>query len=156
LKVEADFSGTSAAARAVLFAANNAYAEGKMTEAQGLFERFLRDFPESPSRATALLGVASCLDAQGKTADAATRYQEIIQKFTSDAAAPAAKSALARLYEAQNQLQPAMGLYQDLMRTEQNTSYGLESMVRLQNLVARHPELTKSPATNAVASVPLK
>jgi hypothetical protein len=107
-----------------------------------LFERFLRDFQDSPSRVTAVLGVAACLDAQGKKAEATAKYQDIVQRFGSDPGAAPAKSALARLLEENNPSQ-ALALYQELARSEQNTSLGLESLVRMQNLVAKHPDLLK-------------
>lgn len=155
LKVAGDFSGTAAAERALLMAAGSAFTDGKYAEAQSTYERFLRESPESPSRPAALLGVAASLDAQGKMADATAKYQDIIQRYANDPAAIPAKSALARLLERQGQLSQAMAMYQDLMRSQQNASYGLESMVRLQNLVAAHPELLQGANTDTNATVKL-
>ena len=154
LKVATDFSGTAAAGRALLLAASSAFAEGKYVEAQNTCERFLKEFPDSPSRVTALLGVASSMDAQGKTAEAVTKYQDIVQRYATDPAAVPAKSALARLLEKQGQFAQAAALYQELMRLQQEASYGLESMIRLQNLMAAHPELMQPAGTNSAAQLP--
>mgnify|MGYP001121500610 CR=1 FL=1 len=43
------------------------FSDAKYTEAQTQFERFVRDYRESPLLGQAMFGVAACLDAQGKT-----------------------------------------------------------------------------------------
>jgi TolA-binding protein len=155
LQVNAEFRGTAAAARALLLAAGATYTEGRFADAQKLFDRFLAEHPDHASRPAALLGTAACLAAQGKLADAATKYQGLIQRYPNDATVAPAKSALARLYESQGQFAPAMSLYQDLGRTAGNSSFALESMIRLQNLLAAHPELAQAAATtNAAAKRP--
>ena len=146
LKLAAQFSKTAAAPRAVLLAAGDLFAAGKYADAQAQFERVLHDYPESSFRVQAMLGVAASLDAQGKTADATTRYSDLIQRYPNDAVAAQAKSALARLYEAQNQPDKALQLYQDLARSEAYSSFGLEAGIRMQDLLAKHPELKAKPA----------
>lgn len=151
-KLAVQYSGTAAAARAVLLAAGSSFADGKFAEAQSLFEKFLREAGDSAWRSQAVLGVAASLDAQGKTAEATTKYQDFIQRFANDPGTSAAKSALAHLYEAQNQPEKAVVLYQELARSEQNSSYGLESMVRLQDLMAKRPELAQPKMTTTVVN----
>jgi TolA-binding protein len=146
LKMSDQYSGTAAAGRAVLLAASSSFTEGRYAEAQAQFTQFLSEQPESPSRPAALLGVAACLAAQGKAAEAMQKYQDVVQRFPNDQVTSPAKSALARLYEAQNQFKEALPIYQDLARSEANQSYGLEAMVRLQDLLARHPELANASA----------
>lgn len=152
LKVTEQYPGSAAAARALLLAAGGEFADGNYAEAQGLFERFLREAGDSSWRPAALLGVAASLDAQGKKADAILRYQDFVQRYANDSSAAAAKSALAHLYLTQNQLVQAQALYQELARSEQNSSYGLESMVSLQNLLAKHPELAQPKAATTISN----
>ena len=141
VKVADDYSGTRAAARALLLAAGSEYANGKFAEAESLYQRFLKSSDDADWRPIALLGVATSLNAQGKKAEAVTRYQDFLQRYANDPGAIAAKSALAHLYESQSQFNQALDLYQEIGRSAQNTSYGLEAMVSLQNLTAAHPEL---------------
>ena len=63
-----------------------------------------------------------------------------------DARHAQARSALARLYEAQNQPDKALQLYRELARSESYSSFGLEAGIRMQDLLAKHPELNKAPA----------
>ena len=147
LKMAGQYPDTAAAGRAVLLAASASFTEGRYAEAQAQFERFLREQPESASRPAALLGVAASIAAQGRAAEALQRYQEIAQRFPNDPVSSPAKAAMARLYETQNQYNQALPIYQELARSEANQSYGLEAMVRMQDLLARHPELANaSPA----------
>jgi TolA-binding protein len=149
LKIAENYSGTAAADRAVFEAAGATFAAGKFDDAGKLFERYLREFPDGSERAAALLGVAACLDSQGKAADAIQKYQDVSQRFSSSPAAANAKASLARLYEAQGKPELALPLYQELSH-DQNTSYGLESAVRLQSLLTRHPELTQAKGQTTV------
>lgn len=151
LKLAGEYPQTAAAPRAVLLAAGDLFMAGRYPDAQTQFERVLRDYPETSFRVQSLLGVAACLDAQGKTADATTRYNELIQRHPNDSASSQARSALARLYEMQNQPDKALQLYQELTRSEAYSSFGLEARIRLEDLLARHPELKAklTPANGA-------
>lgn len=149
ISLAAQYPRTSAAAQAVLLAAGNLFSAGKYAEAQAQFDRLLREYSDSPYRVQAFLGTAACMDAQGKTAEAVTRYAELIQRFPTDPATLQAKSALARIYEAQNQFDRALPLYEELAQAANYNSIGLESAVRLQALIARHPELVKPKAPTA-------
>ena len=154
LKIATEHPSAPAAQRAVVLAAGEYFAADKFPEAQTQFERVIRDFAEGPFRIQATLGVAACLDAQGKADEAATRYNDIIQRYPTDPAATQARSALARVYEAQGKFTDALAIYQELARTEAYTSFGLEAGVRLQALLAAHPELVPKPLAPAPALTP--
>lgn len=144
LKLAAQYPKTTAAPRAVLVAAGELFAAGKIAEADTQFKRLLDEYSDSPFRAQALLGAAACLDAQGKTAEAVSRYEQLVAQYSKDAVAAQAKSALGRLYEIQNQPAKALPLYEELQRTEAQSSFGLEASIRRLALLAKYPDLAKA------------
>lgn len=147
LKVAADYPRSSAGARALLLAAGSLFTEGKYSEAQAQFQRFLREHRDSPFLGQAMLGIAACLDAQGKTEDAITAYKSLIQHHPGENVMPQAKFALARLYEAQNKPEQARTLFEDVARGDPNSSLGSEAGMRWEELRIKHPELFAQPPT---------
>ena len=127
LKVANDHPSTDGGARALLLAAATLYGESNWTEAQAQYERFLREYGESPWVVQALYGRAACLDAGGKTAEAITKYDELIKRYSSDAVADQARLGLARLYDKQNKPAEALKLYDDVLRTMAYTGLGSEA-----------------------------
>ncbi|MFM2083010.1 MAG: Tetratricopeptide repeat-like domain [Verrucomicrobiota bacterium] len=157
LKIATENPGTPAAERATLLAANELFAAGKYPDAQTQFERVATDFPGTQFRDQSALGIAASLAAQGKTADATTRYTDLIQRSPEAAAATQARASLASIYETQGKFTEAIPLYQELARAEAYSSIGLEAGVRLQALLAQHPELLAKPAAaNTNANISLK
>ena len=154
LKVAAEHPGTSAGGRALLFAAANLFAEGKYDAAQAQFQRFLRDYAQSPFLSQALLGVAACYDAQGKSNEAVTAYKELIDHHPTENAVPQAKFALARIYEAQNKIGQALSLYDELGRTY--GSVGSEAGMRAEELKLKYPNAVaaSSPLPLTAPGVP--
>ena len=116
------------------------------TEAQTQYERFLREYRESPLAGQAAFGVAVCLDAQGRTAEAAERYQNLIERRPYDSMIPQVRLKLARIYEAQDQPAKAQKLYEEVTRSSAFGAAGAEAHSRLQRLLAQHPELAVPPA----------
>jgi tetratricopeptide (TPR) repeat protein len=157
LKVAADHPNTDGAGRALLLAGASLYAQEKHAEAKAQFERFLRQYRESPFADQALLGVAACLDAQGKTGEAITAYNDIVQHYSMQIVAPQAKLALARLYAKQGKFQQAKDLYTDLTRSQYG-SLSSEAAIYLEALTAAHPELVsaRTASTNAPTLQPFK
>ena len=139
LKVAAEHPGTSAGGRALLFAAAYLFAEGRYDAAQAQFQRFLREYAQSPFLGQALLGVAACYDAQGKSNEAATAYKDLIDHHANDTAVPQAKFALARIYEAQNKIEQALNLYDELGRAYAYASVGSEAGMRAEELKLKYP-----------------
>lgn len=151
LKVAANHPGTSAGARALLAAAAALFAQGNFAAAQTQFQKFSREFPDSPFRGQALLGVAASLDAQAKPDEAARAYKELIDRHPGDVVVPQAKFALARIYESQNRLKEARALYEDVSRTQSHSSLGNEASVKAEELRSKQP--TPTPA--APSSFPI-
>jgi len=154
LNVAAEHPGTAAAGRALLLAAGHLYEQGKYAEARTQFERFLRDYRESPLAPQALFGVASCLDALGKTSEAVTAYNDILQHYSTDNVAPQAQLALARLSEKQGKWAQARELFMELARSSRG-SVGSEAMIHLEQLVAAHPELARQPVQTNIPNLRL-
>ena len=98
MKVAATYPKSSAGARALLLAAGSLFTEGKYPEAKTQFERFTRDYPDSPFMGEALLGIAACLDAQGKTAEALAAYKDLIDRHPGDERRAAGQVRLGAAY----------------------------------------------------------
>ena len=155
MKVAATYPKSAAAARAMLLAAGSLFVEGKYTEARTQFDRFVREHHDSPYTGEALLGLAACWDAQGKTNDAITAYKNLVDHHPGESVIPQAKFALARLYEGENKPEQAKSLFEDVNRSEPYSSVGSEAGMRLEELLAKHPELAPKPAPLASAPVAL-
>lgn len=156
-KMAAEYSGTKAAARALLFAGGDLFAKGKYTQAKARFDSFLRQYPDSDFADQALFGAASCLDAMGKTNEASAAYNDIIQHHPNSDIAPEAKFALARLDQAQGKYQHAEDLYRELRQAQLFRSIATESSMQLAELTAKHPApKTQSapPAHPALTNLP--
>jgi tetratricopeptide (TPR) repeat protein len=153
LKVAKEYPSSVTGARALLLAGGSLFAESKYSDAQPLFERFVREYQGSPFMGEALLGIASCLDAQGKTEQAASAYKDLVTRHPNESFVPQAKFALARLYEAQAKPELARDLYQDIERSAPFTSLGNEAGVRLEELIAKYPNLAPAPLPPPASSV---
>src|SRR5208282_4455362 len=138
LRVAATYAGSRAGARALLVAASGLFVEGKYDEARTQFERFTREYSDSPFRGEALLGIAACLDAQSKTNEAATAYKDLIDRRPTDYVLPQARFALARLYEAQNKPELARNLLEEVERNNPYGSLGSEAGIRLEELKVKY------------------
>ncbi len=159
LGIAASYPNSRAGTRALLLAAGSLFTEGKYSEAQAQFEKFTREYHESPYMGEALLGVAASLDAQNKTEAATTAYKDLIDHHPNEVVVPQAKFALARLYEAQNKPELARDLYQDVERALAFTALGNEAGMRLEELQAKYPKLAPvapAPLTNAPFKVDKK
>jgi predicted negative regulator of RcsB-dependent stress response len=155
LKVASQYAGSAGGARALLQAASAYYADGKYTEAQAQFERFLREYKGSPLMAQASMGLAACLDAQGKTEPATKAYNDLILRHPTENFIPQAKFSLARLYENQGNVERARDLYLEIEQSSRFTALGNEAGMRVEELIAKHPKLApptaQASSTNAAA-----
>ena len=71
------YRGTGAAERAGLLGAGALFTEGKYTEAQTEFNKFLSGYPDSSWAGEAAYGVAASLEALNKRDEALTAYQNV-------------------------------------------------------------------------------
>ena len=134
LKVASEHAGTDAGARALLQAGATLFTQGKYAEAQTQFQKFSRDYADSPLLGQALLGNAACLDALTKTDEAAAAYKGLFEQRPGEAVANPAKFALARIYESQGKLEQARALYDELSRGDANSSIGNEAGLKAEEL----------------------
>jgi tetratricopeptide (TPR) repeat protein len=155
LKVAADFPNSSAGARALLLAAGNLFTNGKFPESQALFERFTREYHGSPLLSEGLIGIAAALEAQAKNDQAVSAYKDLIARHPGESVIPQAKFSLARLYEAQNKPEMARDLYQDVERTSAFTTLGNEAGMRMEELMAKYPNLKPQPPPAAAKPGPV-
>jgi TolA-binding protein len=157
LKMADDYSGTAGASRALLVAGGIFFDAGKFDQAGGAFERFLREYPDSPLASQAMVGLGSSLEAQGKTLEATSRFDSIVKQHQSDSTISQAKSALARLYVAQNKPDLALHLYEEMGRANNNDTWTAEASIQLQELLAKYPNLRKpvAPPAPPAESLPL-
>lgn len=148
LKVATAHPGTSAGARALLAAAVDLFRQGKYAEAQVQFQKFNRDYPDSPFRSQAMLGVAASLDALAKPEEAARAYKALIDRHPGAAVVPQAKFALARIYESQNKLDAARSLYEDIAHAQGYSSLGNEAGIKVEELRSKLPATGSAPAAS--------
>lgn len=152
LTVASDHSGTAAAGRALLFAADAYFKKGQYQDAQKQFETFLTGFPDSLLRGTAMFGLAACKDAMGKTSEAQDEYRRVASTFGSSFISFQAKLALASLYEAQGQAKEALAVYDELSLPTIPTNYSMEAGSRRESLLKKHPELAPAEEIEATLS----
>jgi predicted negative regulator of RcsB-dependent stress response len=152
LKVTAEYPGTSAAARALLLGAGSWFTEGKYPEAKAQFDRFTREFSDSPFMGEALLGSAACLDALGKTNEALTAYNDLVRQHPGENVVSQARFALGRLYEAQNDPEKARSQFEEVARGNAYGSLGSEAGMRVEELNLKYPKLV--PLTPPPANMP--
>jgi len=159
LKVAATYPNSRAGARALLLAGGVLFVEGKYPEAKTQFDRFTKNYSDSPFMGEALLGIASCLDAQGKAAEATAAYRDLIDHHPSDQVLPQARFSLGRLYEAQNKPELARNMFEEVERNNPYGSLGSEAGMHLEELKLKYPNLS-SPIvptmTNTVRIPPEK
>ena len=154
LKVANEHAGTVAAARALLQAGTILFDQGKYAEAQTQFQRFIRDYSESPLRGNAMLGNAACLDALAKPEEAAAAYRSVSEQRAGEPAATQAKFALARIYESQGKLDQARTLYEDVARADPQGTAGNEAGLKADELRAKAPPPAATNAAPPTATGP--
>ena len=154
-QLAAEYSGTDASARALLMAGGQAFSDGKIAEAQALFERFTGEYPGHVLLPQAKLGIAVCLDSQGKAVEATTAFKEVVDRFPNANTITSAKFNLASLYEAQGKMEMARDLYMTLTQDNQST-YGSEAIARLTEMFQKNPSLRPGAQTTPapVAATP--
>ena len=155
LKVAEQHSGTQAAERALLFAADRLFSEAKYPEAKARFEKFLAANPTGPAAPVAMLGVAACQEAAGELDKAVASYEQVTSQHGSSPEASQAKLALGMLQELKGKPELALRLYDEVLRAKPATVWRMEAEMRREQLVRKQPQLVSgvavAPATTFVA-----
>ena len=147
LKVATQYPKSTAAQRAILFAATSSFLGNEYDKAKAQFDRFARENRESAMLGNALLGSAACLDAQGKTDEAIAAYKNLVDHHGGDLVIPEAKLALGRLYESQNKPEQARALYEEIVRNDpMRSSIGDDASMRLEELRVKYPPPRPPPS----------
>ena len=139
LKVAQDFPGSKAAARAIVMAASMQFAQSNYVEAEKLFQREIKEYPESDWRSEANMGIASCYEQFGKTNEALAKFEEI--RKSSAPEADDAKLKVASILEAQGKVIEALKLYDELLKSYPYAGLGMEAGMKLEDLTNRIPAL---------------
>jgi predicted negative regulator of RcsB-dependent stress response len=161
LQIADQYSGTTAAARALLIAGRIQFEAGKFDDARATFEKFMGQYSTTPWANEAQLGVAASLEAGGKLQEATAHYEDIVKRHQADSTTPQAKSALARCYVAEKKPELALQQYQDLVKANNNDTWSAEANIQIEELLAQNPGLRKAapvpvpaPATSSTVTVP--
>jgi predicted negative regulator of RcsB-dependent stress response len=152
LKLADEYRDTQAAERAWLIGAGSLFADGKFTEAQTQFEKFLNDYSKSPWTAQAFFGIAAALDAQNRVDDALAKYQEVITRYPGNSIADQARFSLGRLYEYKNQPRQALASYDEIMRGKASGAWSFAARQQRELLLQKHPELALSQPPGSILS----
>lgn len=124
LAVANDYAGTAAGTRALLQGAAILFAQGKYTEAQSHFQRYLDEHPDDELSGIAALGVARCFDAEGKINEAAGAYQHVTQDFTDVQSINQARFSLAQINIKQGKYTDAMQALQQVIQANPYSALG--------------------------------
>lgn len=159
MEVAQKHRGTAAAERARILAATVLFTDGKYSEAEAEFSRFLQDHPGSLWAAQAALGVATAKEAQNKTNEAQAGYQGIVSAYPNSAVVDDAKLASARIFESAQQPEQALRLYNELLAPKPGAQAGAEfneeAERRKEELLRAHPHLNTNtpPVAAALPSI---
>jgi len=154
LKVAAANGGTPAGAQALLLAGSGLFNSGKYAEAQGVFERFGREYPGNQLAAQAIYGAGVSLAAQGKFDEAARAYKDSADRFPQSPVATHAQYSLATVLAAQGKADQALALYEKVAGAAAGNSLGNEAGLRAEELRAKLPPIpaVTAPVTTGVST----
>jgi TolA-binding protein len=149
LGIADQYRNTPAGERSLLQGAAALFAEGKYTDAQDYFEKFLEAHPDDDFSGQAALGVAKCLEAEGKLNDAAGAYQHVIDDFPDAQAVIDAKFSLALIEVQQKRFADAVQLFQDVAKSDPYGALGSEAAQYVFNLKSKvSASSAAAPATS--------
>jgi TolA-binding protein len=153
LGIADEYRNTPAGERSLLEGAAALFTEGKYSDAQAYFQRYLQAHPDDDFSGLAALGVAKSLEAQGKLNDAAGAYQHVIQDFPDAQAVNDAKFSLARVDLQQQHYADAMNLFQDVAKSDPYGTLGNEAAQYVYNLQSKVPaSAATTPATSPMVT----
>lgn len=108
------YSGTNAAANALLLKADLLWDQNKKSSAVDVLKDFTSKHAGHPLAVQALLGLGSKLDAMGDRKEAQTVFERVVNEFASSEAAPLAQVRLGDLLWAEGKSDEAKKAYEDL------------------------------------------
>jgi TolA-binding protein len=151
LAIADEYRNTPAGERSLLEGATALFMQGKYSDAQVNFQRYLQAHPDDEFSGLAALGVGKSLEAQGKLNDAAGAYQHVIQDFPDAQAVVNAKFSLAQIYLQQHKYGDAVQLFQDVAKLDPYGPLGSEAAQYLFNFQSKAPaSSTATPVTSPV------
>ncbi len=152
LKVAEQHAGTAAADRALLFAADRLFAEGKHAEARTRFEKVLAAKTTGPTAAVAAIGIAACHEALGEADKAVAAYEQVVSLHGSSPEVHQARLALGLLHEQKGRNDQALRLYDEVLRAKPLTVWRMEAEMRREQLLRRQPQLAVGGLPSAAAT----
>ncbi|HEY3761686.1 MAG TPA: tetratricopeptide repeat protein [Verrucomicrobiae bacterium] len=147
LKIASDYSGTVAAQRATIQAAVLLFGQGKYTDAQAQFQKFIDGNPDSQFYIQALYGNAACLAAENKPQDAIAAYQHVINSSSAGPEVNSSKFAVGGIEESQGRLNDAVTYYEDVASADPSGMLGAEARQRLMELHSQTQGTGASPSS---------
>ena len=153
LRVAEQHAGTHAGERAVLFAADRLFTEGKFAEARARFDKVSAANPAGPMAAIALMGVAACQEAVGEADKALLTYQQLLTQHGGAPEAHQAKLALGLLHEAKSQGDQALRFYDEVLRAKPASVWRAEAEMRREQLLRKDPKLALGSASAAASTL---
>jgi len=152
LKVAEQHAGTPAGDRALLFAADRLFIEGKPAEARARFEKVLAAKPTGAFAAIAAIGIAACHEAAGEADKALAAYEQVVTLHASTPEVNQARLALGLLNEQKGRNDQALRLYDEVLRAKPVTVWRMEAEMRREQLLRRHPQLAVGGLPSAAAA----
>lgn len=131
LQVTATYPNSKSAPLALLLVADDYFTKGKHKEAQGIYERFLQQYPRHEMADSAQYGIASCLEAQSDIPKAVAGYESLQANYPNSFHLAAARVAMARCAERQGDLQKAKQFLEDIMASMPGSPWQQEAQTRL-------------------------
>src|SRR4051794_19930161 len=133
-QVTKDYSGSPAAASAMLFLADAQRGQKQFGEANGTLEKFLKENPKHELAPSAELTIAGNLEAMGKPDEAIARYRQVARNYPKSFAAPLALMAEVPLLKAKNQIDDARQVFETVINQYQGTIWAMQAMQELRTL----------------------
>ncbi|HEV2455260.1 MAG TPA: tetratricopeptide repeat protein [Verrucomicrobiae bacterium] len=127
LEIADSYAGTPAGERALVEAAGILFAQGKYTDAQADFQRYLDEHPDDQFSGLAALGVGRCMEAEGKIDEAKGQYQHVVTDFADEQSVNQARFSLARVNMQQGHYTDAFQGFQQVLNADPYGALGNEA-----------------------------
>ncbi len=146
LAIADKYSGTRAAERATILAADAMFNENRYNEAMAQFQKFQSQFSGSKLIPTAAIGIAACLESLDRLDEATKAYQDVAARYPNEPVAAQANYSLGRIFELKKQPAQALKSYNDASGRTARSMWAAMAGEMKESLLLKHPQL----ATNEV------